>query len=69
MALYFASISEAIQEHPEMVKKYLGTVIPSKDNYFACLNSAVFTDGTFCYIPKGVKMPNGIKHILPYQCS
>jgi|TARA_R110002167_G_scaffold14533_7_gene58881 Fe-S cluster assembly protein SufB len=55
--IIFCSISEAIQEHPEMVKKYLGTVIPSKDNYFACLNSAVFTDGTFCYIPKGVRCP------------
>ena len=55
--IIFSSISEAIQEHPEMVKKYLGTVIPSKDNYFACLNSAVFTDGTFCYIPPGVRCP------------
>ena len=55
--IIFCSISEAIQEHPELVKEYLGSVIPSKDNYFACLNSAVFTDGTFCYIPKGVKCP------------
>ncbi len=55
--IIFSSISEAIQEHPELVKQYLGTVIPSKDNYFACLNSAVFTDGTFCYIPPGVKCP------------
>ncbi len=55
--IIFCSISEAIQEHPDLVKKYLGSVIPSKDNYFACLNSAVFTDGTFCYIPKGVKCP------------
>jgi len=55
--IIFCSISEAIQEHPELVKKYLGSVIPYKDNYFACLNSAVFTDGTFCYIPKGVKCP------------
>ncbi len=55
--IIFCSISEAIQEHPELVKKYLGSVIPSKDNYFACLNSAVFTDGTFCYIPKGVRCP------------
>ena len=55
--IIFCSISEAIQEHPELVKQYLGSVIPYKDNYFACLNSAVFTDGTFCYIPKGVKCP------------
>jgi len=53
----FCSISEAIQEYPELVKKYLGTVIPIGDNYFAALNSAVFTDGSFCYIPKGVKCP------------
>ena len=55
--IIFCSISEAIKEHPELVKEYLGTVIPYKDNYFACLNSAVFTDGTFCYIPKGVRCP------------
>jgi Fe-S cluster assembly protein SufB len=55
--IIFCSISEAIQEHTELVKEYLGSVIPIKDNYFACLNSAVFTDGTFCYIPKGVKCP------------
>jgi len=55
--IIFCSISEAIQEHPELVKEYLGSIIPYKDNYFACLNSAVFTDGTFCYIPKGVKCP------------
>lgn len=53
----FCSISEAIQEYPELVKKYLGTVVPMGDNYFAALNSAVFTDGSFCYIPKGVKCP------------
>ena len=55
--IIFCSISEAIQEHPELVKEYLGSVVPPKDNYFACLNSAVFTDGTFCYIPPGVKCP------------
>ena len=55
--IIFCSISEAIHDHPELVKEYLGSVIPSKDNYFACLNSAVFTDGTFCYIPKGVRCP------------
>lgn len=55
--IIFCPISEAIQEHPELVKKYLGTVIPQKDNYYAALNSAVFSDGSFCYIPKGVKCP------------
>jgi len=55
--IIFCSMGEAIQEHPELVKEYLGSVIPAKDNYFACLNSAVFTDGTFCYIPKGVRCP------------
>jgi len=53
----FCSISEAIREHPELVKKYLGSVVPYSDNYFATLNSAVFSDGSFCYIPKGVKCP------------
>jgi len=55
--IIFCSISEAVQDHPDMVKKYLGSVIPYTDNYFATLNSAVFTDGTFVYIPKGVKCP------------
>lgn len=53
----FCSISEAIQEYPELVKKYLGSVIPATDNYFATLNSAVFSDGSFVYIPKGVRCP------------
>lgn len=53
----FCSISEAIREHPELVKKYMGSVVPYKDNYFAALNSAVFTDGSFVYIPKGVRCP------------
>ncbi|MEM8800180.1 MAG: Fe-S cluster assembly protein SufB [Pseudomonadota bacterium] len=53
----FLSISEAIQEYPDMVKKYLGSVVPVRDNYFACLNAAVFSDGTFVYIPKGVRCP------------
>ncbi|PVH27950.1 Fe-S cluster assembly protein SufB [Pararhodobacter oceanensis] len=53
----FCSISEAIREHPELVKKYLGTVVPVSDNYFATLNSAVFTDGSFVYIPEGVRCP------------
>ena len=55
--IIFCSISEAIQKHPELVKKYIGTVIPPKDNYYSALNSAVFTDGSFCYIPKGVRCP------------
>ncbi|HNP27333.1 MAG TPA: Fe-S cluster assembly protein SufB, partial [Nitrosomonas sp.] len=50
-------ISEAVQKHPELIKQYLGTVVPVGDNFFAALNSAVFTDGSFCYIPKGVKCP------------
>src|SRR5678809_371845 len=53
----FLSISEAIREHPELVKKYLGSVVPQRDNYFACLNSAVFSDGTFVYVPEGVRCP------------
>ena len=55
--IIFCSISEAIKEYPELVKKYIGSVIPPKDNYYAGLNSAVFTDGSFCYIPKGVRCP------------
>lgn len=55
--IIFCSISEAIQNHPELVQQYLGTVVPPGDNFYAALNSAVFTDGSFCYIPKGVKCP------------
>ncbi|GGH36540.1 cysteine desulfurase [Mangrovimonas yunxiaonensis] len=55
--IIFCSISEAIQEHPELVKKYIGSVVPQKDNFYAALNSAVFSDGSFCYIPKGVRCP------------
>jgi Fe-S cluster assembly protein SufB len=55
--IIFCSINEAIQEHPELIKKYLGSVVPYTDNFFATLNSAVFSDGTFCYIPKGVQCP------------
>lgn len=53
----FCSISEAVKNHPELVKKYLGKIVPPADNYYAALNSAVFTDGSFCYIPKGVRCP------------
>ena len=55
--IIFCSISEAIKNHPELVKKYIGSVVPKKDNFYAALNSAVFSDGSFCYIPKGVKCP------------
>ena len=55
--IIFCSISEAIKDYPELVKKYIGKVIPRKDNYYAALNSAVFSDGSFCYIPKGVRCP------------
>lgn len=55
--IIFCSISEAVQKHPELIKKYLGTVVPPTDNFFAALNSAVFTDGSFCFIPKGVRCP------------
>jgi Fe-S cluster assembly protein SufB len=55
--IIFCSMSEAIREHPDLVKKYLASVVPVTDNYFAALNSAVFSDGSFCYIPKGVKCP------------
>ena len=55
--IIFCSISEAIQEHPELIKKYMYSVVPMTDNYYAALNSAVFTDGTFVYIPKGVRCP------------
>jgi Fe-S cluster assembly protein SufB len=57
LGIIFCSMSEAIREHPELIKKYLGSVVPYTDNYFATLNSAVFTDGSFCYIPKGVTCP------------
>ena len=55
--IIFCSISEAIKNHPDLVKKHMGSVIPVKDNYYAALNSAVFSDGSFCYIPKGVRCP------------
>ena len=55
--IIFCSMSEAVQNHPELVKQYLGSVVPPDDNYFAALNSAVFSDGSFCYIPKGVRCP------------
>ncbi|PYT14242.1 MAG: Fe-S cluster assembly protein SufB [Acidobacteria bacterium] len=57
LGIIFCSFSEAVREHPELVKKYLGSVVPYSDNFFASLNSAVFSDGSFCYIPKGVRCP------------
>src|SRR5205814_9053053 len=57
LGIIFCSFSEAVQNHPELVQKYLGSVVPYTDNFFASLNSAVFSDGSFCYIPKGVRCP------------
>jgi len=57
LGIIFCSFSEAVEEHPKLIKKYLGMVVPKNDNYFAALNSAVFSDGSFCYIPKGVRCP------------
>ncbi len=57
LGIIFCSFSEAVQEHPELIEKYLGTVVPTRDNFFAALNSAVFSDGSFIYIPKGVRCP------------
>ncbi len=57
LGIIFCSFSEAVQNHPDLVKKYLGSVVPYTDNFFATLNSAVFSDGSFCYIPKGVRCP------------
>ena len=57
LGVVFCSFSEAVKEHPDLVKKYLGSVVPATDNYYAALNSAVFSDGSFCYIPKGVRCP------------
>jgi Fe-S cluster assembly protein SufB len=57
LGIIFCSFSEAVREHPDLVKKYLGSVVPSTDNFYATLNSAVFSDGSFCYVPKGVRCP------------
>ncbi len=57
LGIIFCSFSEAVKEHPELIRKYLGSVVPYTDNFYATLNSAVFTDGSFCYIPKGVRCP------------
>jgi Fe-S cluster assembly protein SufB len=57
LGIIFCSFSEAVQEHPDLVKKYIGSVVPQRDNFYSALNSAVFSDGSFCYIPKGVRCP------------
>ena len=57
LGIIFSSFSDAVHEHPELIKKYMGSVVPYTDNYYSALNSAVFTDGSFCYIPKGVRCP------------
>ena len=57
----FCSISEAVHQHPELIKKYLGSVVPQSDNFYATLNSAVYSDGTFVYVPKGVRCPMELK--------
>ncbi len=63
----FRSISEAVKEYPDLVKKWLGSVVPQQDNFFACLNCAVFSDGTFVYIPEGVRCPMELSHLFPHQ--
>ncbi|HTS55267.1 MAG TPA: Fe-S cluster assembly protein SufB, partial [Burkholderiales bacterium] len=57
VGIVFCSFSEAVRDHPDLVRKYLGSVVPPGDNFYAALNSAVFTDGSFCYIPRGVRCP------------
>ena len=63
----FCSFSEAVQNHPDLVREYLGSVVPVADNYYAALNSAVFTDGSFCFIPKHTPLPDGTVHLFPHQ--
>ena len=64
----FCSISEAVQEHPEIVRKYLGSVVPISDNFYATLNSAVFSDGSFVYVPPGVRCPMELSTYFRSQC-
>ena len=64
MELFFTSISEAINDYPELIEKYLGSVVPIGDNYFSALNSAVFTDGSFCYIPQNTICPLDLINIF-----
>jgi len=65
MGIIFCSFSDAVKEHPDLVRKYLGSVVPANDNYFAALNSAVFSDGSFCYIPAGGTLSDGVVHVFP----
>ena len=65
--MIFCSFREAVREHPELVKKYLGSVVPTNDNYYAALNSAVFSDGSFCFIPEGRALSDGAVDLLPHQ--
>lgn len=67
--IIFCSFSEAVREHPDLVRKYLATVVPPGDNFFAALNSAVFSDGSFCYIPKGVKCPMDLSSYFRINAS
>lgn len=67
--IIFSSFSEAVKDHPELVRKYLSSVVPSGDNFFAALNSAVFSDGSFCYIPKGVKCPMALSSYFRINAS
>ena len=67
--IIFCSFSEAVREHPDLVRKYLASVVPAGDNYFAALNSAVFSDGSFCYIPKGVKCPMDLSSYFRINAS
>ena len=79
--IIFCSFSEAVQHHPDLVQKYLGSVVSYRDNFFAALNSAVFSDGSFIYIPKGVRcpfvylypegraLPHGAFNLFPHQCA
>ena len=67
LGIIFGSFSEAVREHPELVKKYLGSVVPPNDNFFAALNSAVFSDGSFCFIPEGRSLSDGALDLFPYQ--
>src|SRR4029450_13418398 len=65
----FCSFSEAVKDHPELVKQYVGSVVPHTDNYFAALNSAVFSDGSFVYIPKGVRCPMELSTYFPIHAQ
>ena len=67
LGIIFCSFSEAVREHPDLVKQYLGSVVPYTDNFFATLNSAVFSDGSFVYVPEGRALPDGAVDLLPHQ--